>query len=188
MQILYIFSTFQTRQGQYIIHHNTWPHPQLLALTLKRCKCFIEFHFTMLLSSLVAFVCAYGPVSCLSCLPAQVPEASHIHFIPYAHCKRSVSTPAYTSLGCCKPFSIRSCPKPSPTPLSPSAVLTMWQWHFIGTLDKHPELDAGFLPAFICCLSLKRATMLWCHLTSFQIPLWKDGKVCQLPLIDWKTF
>lgn len=98
MQILYIFSTFQTRQGQYIIHHNTWPHPQLLALTLKRCKCFIEFHFTMLLSSLVAFVCAYGPVSCLSCLPAQVPEASHIHFIPYAHCKRSVSTPAHIHL------------------------------------------------------------------------------------------
>lgn len=54
-----------------------------------------EFHFTMLLSILVAFVCAYGPASCLSCLPAQVPEASNIHFIPHAHCKRSVSTPAH---------------------------------------------------------------------------------------------
>lgn len=150
-----------------------------------------EFHFTMLLSSLVAFMCAYGPASCLSCLPAQVPEASHIHFIPYAHCKRSVSTPAHIHLpGMLQAVfhQIMSQTFPHAHPLSPPTVLTMWQWHFIGTLDKHPELDAGFLPAFICCLSLKRATMLWCHLTSFQIPLWKDGKACQLPLIDWKTF
>lgn len=42
MQIQYIFGMFQTRQGQFIIHHNTWPHPQLLALTLKRCKCLAQ--------------------------------------------------------------------------------------------------------------------------------------------------
>lgn len=32
---------------------------------------------------------------------------------------------------------------PTP-PLPPSTVFTMWQWRFVGTLDKHPELDAGF--------------------------------------------
>lgn len=105
MQIQYIFSMFQTRQGQFIIHHNTWPCPQLLALT----QSFIS----------QCYFLAYGPASCLSCLPAQVPEASNIHFIPHAHCKRSVSTPAHIPRDVASRFPSDHVPNLPPAPSLP---------------------------------------------------------------------
>lgn len=105
MQIQYLFSMFQTRQGQFIIHHNTWPRPQLLALT----QSFIS----------QCYFLAYGPASCLSCLPAQVPEASNIHFIPHAHCKRSVSTPAHIPWDVASRFPSDHVPNLPPAPSLP---------------------------------------------------------------------
>lgn len=40
--------------------------------------------------------------------------------------------------------------------LLPLSALNMWQWHFIGTLDKHPELDTGFPSRFHLLLVPKR--------------------------------
>lgn len=127
-----------------------------------------------------------GPASCLFCSD-EVSEASHIQSIPYAHYSHT-SHPTTTTHTHCRDVASRFPSNPIAPPFSASAVLTMWQWHFIGTLDKHPELDAGFPSHFHLLLVPKESNNVVMSSNEPSDPL-KEGWQSLPVATNWlKTF
>lgn len=154
VQLLYVWNAKTLKQNIFLDRHS---HPFLSS----------QYNFDKVLG-LLLFLQSYVIImrslwgTQWKCTALHLTEFLKLHTYMHAHYSR---TRAQT---CIVTFPIRSCYAPSPL------CLNMWRGHFIRTLDKHPELDAGFPSRFHLLLVPKESNNV---MMSFNKPseLLKEG-------------
>lgn len=149
------------------IHSSLLPHNHTASVCVFMCMCVLALHHVcpVLLNFLKLHTYGIFPMHITHTHPPSTTTRTHCSDVS-------------------KPFSIRSCCSPSPASTIFHHVAMALHWDIRQT----PRIGCRFPLSLSCCLSPKRATMQWCHLTSLQMLLKEDGRACQLPLIDWINF